>query len=156
VTYRTIVIGSRIFGPPDLVWPIKQPDAELDYSLDVTADLGTDTIVAASISQAPSGTTETSIISLVVVGMVITAIISGGKAGRIYTTKIIAQTTAGLTHEWIVNLPISSATFISYTSPSSFDFGTPVTWGTLIVSNLVIEGGGDMEIEGATGSLVQE
>lgn len=92
------------------VWPVAQPDDDLDYSIDIAAVLEeiNDTIASASVASAPSGTGELTIVSVAINGDVITSWLSGGVAGRTYCIDISVTTTGGRVFVFCVHLPISA------------------------------------------------
>lgn len=112
------------------VWPTAQPDDDLDYSIDVGAVLSeiNDTIESVSVSSAPSGTGELSIVSVAINGDVITSWLSGGVAGRIYCIDIRMTTAAGRVFIFCVHLPISAILALSpIPLPPNPGYSTPVS-----------------------------
>jgi hypothetical protein len=117
-------------------WPVKQPEDELDYSLDFTAlldDVG-DYIASASVSMAPSGGSDAQPTLLSIYGNLVTVWIGGGVAGRTSMATIGVQTTMGRTFEMFVNIQVSllSATW-PLPAPSSTGPG-PVTTQAILVA----------------------
>jgi hypothetical protein len=130
---RTIIIPASP-GPwwcAPLTWPIAQPDAILDYSLDLTAVLADagGTIASVSVCVAPSGSGELALGSVTVAGNVITVYLGPAPPGRIYTVKVAATTVTPDEFEWSVLL-MTSPWFASYpvTPPAYSGFGTSATW----------------------------
>ncbi len=136
---RTIVVGSGAvpsltYGvlAQQLRWPVAEPGASLDYSLDLTAPLAdiADTIVSASVAVSPSGAGEMAVLGLTVTGALLTAILAGGVPGRNYKIKVDVTTGGGDVFEYYVGLLVdqSVATMMPPLAPPNPGFGTAVTW----------------------------
>ena len=110
---------------PAQTWPMKEPDATLDYSYDGSADVGTDTLTGVAVSIAPSGTGELAASSVSRAGSVVTIWLAGGVAGRSYVVKIAGTCASGRLFEWPVGIAVDPV-FASYplTAPPSAGFGT--------------------------------
>ena len=131
---RTIIIPASP-GPwwcAPLTWPIAQPDAILDYSIDLTAVLADagGTISQVVVTAAPSGTGELAVVSVTVAGSVITTELGPAPAGRIYMVKVAATTSVSPeAFEWSVML-MTSPWLATYpvTPPPYSGFGPSTTW----------------------------
>lgn len=155
---RTLVVGAETSwslssccddDPPPrrpLRWATVEPDANLDWSLDITAILAdvADTIAEVSWAIAPSGTGERQIARVSVSGGVITGQLVGGVAGRDYENEIIVTGLSGLIWEWNVGqfLDPWDAVFPSPAPPSA-GFGVAITWSASAFAGLL---GGDSAI----------
>jgi hypothetical protein len=117
-------------GPPVARWPVHEPAEVADYTLDVSADLGTETLSGVSVTVTPSGTGELTPSALSVTGALITVWLSGGVAGRQYVVSITATTLGGRTYQWPVRVTVDTtlATW-PLAAPPSTGPGTPVAWG---------------------------
>lgn len=115
-----------VFTPaPAATWPVKPPDAFLDYTYNAIADLGTDTLSSVTLSVAPSGAGEIVASQLAFSGSLITAWFAGGVPGRAYIVKIIGTCTTGRIFEWLVGVTVDPV-LASYplAAPPSAGFGT--------------------------------
>jgi hypothetical protein len=113
-----------------LRWPLKGPDADLDYTYNTSEDMEglNDTILSVQVSIQPSGAGEMTVASLNFAQPYITAYLAGGVAGRDYLVKVKA-TTPLRTFEWAFNVLVDP-TFATWPlpAPPSSDFGTVTSW----------------------------
>ena len=141
---RTLVIRARPQGRvSSLEWPLGEPGELLDYSVDMSRllwDAGDDTVTMAQLMIAPSGAGECQIDSLAVASGIVTAMLTGGPAGRVYLAQMNIVTLGGRTFEFLIRRPIDLKQ-VHWSGPPpdppSMAFGTPVTWaagGPLILS----------------------
>lgn len=113
---------------PALSWPVKEPDAYLDYSYDATADLASDELVSVSVSVAPSGTGEMVPASVSFTLGVVTVWLSGGVGGRNYVVKIDGTCVSGRVFEWVIGIQVDPLFATNpVAEPASTGFGTAVT-----------------------------
>jgi hypothetical protein len=124
---------------PTLTWPVKEPDAYLDYSYDASDDVGsaaigtssvsTDAIGTFSVSIAPSGAGELVADNLSISGSVITLWLAGGVAGRDYVVKIDGTCQSGRVFSWCIGLAMDPLLArYPLAVPPSAGFGAPVSW----------------------------
>jgi hypothetical protein len=149
-------MSATIYGVTPVSAPLElgrqEPDANLDYSLDISADInaGGDTVATAQASASPSGPGELVVADLTITQSTVpipnssattirwlaTVWLSGGIAGRRYLVKI--EATAAVTpsgapaprkFEWLAQFSIGS-TLASVPLPgvSNPGFGAPTLW----------------------------
>jgi hypothetical protein len=141
---------SGLYGvlfPPCYRWPFKLPADVADYSFDCSGELTApvfiigasaigegaigvpDTIIAVSLSIAPSGTGELQASSLSVTSTVVTMWLAGGVAGREYTVQLVITTAEGRSLTTLITLPMDP-TLATYPAidPPSDGFGTALNW----------------------------
>lgn len=118
-------------APAPLRWPSPIPGANLDYSLDVSNDLLPigDSVASAVLSIQPSGTGELQPVDLAVNGLLITAQLSGGIAGRNYVVRIIVNTESGRVFPYLIGLQMNALLAFWPLQPAPTPgFGTAITW----------------------------
>lgn len=110
-----------------LAWPIKQPDAVLDYLINLPIPAG-DAVTSAQASVSPSG--ELSITALTLPGpLQLVMWLAGGVPARVYLIKVEVVTAQHRTFEWLITLPMD-AQLAPWppTDPLSPGFGSLVVW----------------------------
>lgn len=129
--YGTMPAPSVLRWPP--YGPMQQPGGYENYTYIASAETsaGTDPIVSASLSIAPSGSGEMVCDTLYVVGQTVTAWLRGGVAGRRYKVSLILTMSSGLIIPVPIVVPIDPtlAVWPLVAAPSS-GFGTPITWAS--------------------------
>ena len=85
-------------------WPFKDPDEVLDFEVDWSARIATDTISSVTWT-VPVGLTKT---SQNLSGGIAVVWLSGGTAGQTYEIGCRVQTTGGRTYDETISLPVRS------------------------------------------------
>ncbi len=121
---RTIIVAETGIDRP-LAWPLRQPDDDLDHSVDLTLWLAA--VNDSLLSVAWSATGGLLIANLWVTGGVVTAWLSGFIVGATHLVKCEFTTVGGRTIELVVRVRVSSLLAAAPVAPS-LSFGTPVIW----------------------------
>ena len=85
-------------------WPFKDPDEVLDYEVDWSARLGTDTISSVTWT-VPAGLTKE---DEAATGDIVSVWLSGGSEGQSYNIGCRVVTSGGRTHDETFVLPVRS------------------------------------------------
>lgn len=91
-----------------MTWQFKDPDETLDYQIDWSTTLGTDTI-STSVWTVPVGITEASSANTTTTA---TIFLSGGTDGTRYDLTNTITTAGGLTHEYVASVFVRSSEVI--------------------------------------------
>lgn len=90
-----------------VTWPTKAPDSNLDYTLDLTAWAGSDTVNAASVTSiTPTGTSLTVSSPNLSAAPLVTVMINGGTHGTRYAIEFLITSAAGLEDVVVALLPV--------------------------------------------------
>jgi hypothetical protein len=133
---RTVTIDSQ--GINYLQWPISAANQNLDYYLDTYEAIykNGDQISTVSISVAPSGTGEISVLGVDMEDANIRIDFSGGVPGRLYRVKVNVSTLFGREYSWVVNLPINKEYFAGpFQIAPDPGFGPANTWAMIVLEN---------------------
>ena len=130
-----IVSDNRILSivppwQPRYVWPVSEPDDNLDYSLDISAVLADaeDTVDYATASVAPSGDGELAANEITYADGVVTVWLANGVVGRLYSVNVKVYCVSGREFSFFIDLPISANTLVIPPGPPpSPYYSTPIS-----------------------------
>jgi hypothetical protein len=136
----------------ELVWPDKNPNEVLDYSVDLSDDLLPDEQIASVVVQIrPSGVGELYVAghSTSVYAQDNQAIVwlSGGVPGRFHLIRILVETDQGRTYEYFVTLRINEVPGEPPVAPPpNFDFGERSSWHGVQTAAIGVVGSGGVVV----------
>ena len=115
-----------------LWWPSPLPTTNLDYGLNVGAEVAasSDSIYSVSLAIEPSGAGELQVLDLGVNGEIVVAQLTGGQPGRCYTILITTTGVSGRIWVSTVNLVVNDAGALPPppAEPPVPGYGTAITW----------------------------
>ena len=121
---------------PDYILAQKGPDGQQYYTLDLSAMLPSDLLLAATLSSKPSGDGELVLSEAQVIDTSVVVLCSEGIAGRVYDIRVVGTALSGAVIDTNFVLPIDRTLApYPYVAPPEAGFGDDVvvTWAPAMV-----------------------